>query len=259
MSAPYSFNNTVQVLSNNFAILFLLGLFFLGGFMVGSLWTENQFLKKGYTGTGGGSPTAAVSPAPAAVGDTGPTADQLLKAKKVSDSDHIQGNKNAKVVLIEYSDFECPFCSRFHPTMEKIKAEFGDQVAWVYRHYPLSFHPNAQKSSEAAECLVEQKGKDAFWQYATRMFAEQDKLGGKLNTDTALTVAKEFGINETQFNECLTSGKYAQFVTDSLNDGTAAGITGTPGTIILTQDGQAELIPGAVPYESAKAQIEKYL
>lgn len=255
-SSPYSFSNFIRFIGENFAIIFIVGLFFLAGFMAGSVWTENQMLKNG---TGSGTPTAAgTGTGDTAAAPTGPTEDQLKQAKAVSDEDHIQGNKNAKVVLVEYSDFECPFCARFHPTAKQLKEEFGDQVAWVYRHYPLSFHPNAQKSAEAVECVVEQKGKNSFWEFADKIFEENNKLGGTLTPETAKTVALTMGINESQFDSCLSSGKYAQKVKDQMTDGSAAGITGTPGTIILSGD-SAELIPGAVPFEQAKAQIEKYL
>jgi len=76
------------------------------------------------------------------------------------DSDHVTGNKKAKVVMIEYSDYQCPFCGRFHPTLKQIMKDFPNQVAWVFRHYPLSFHPNAEPAANAAECASEQ-GK--FW------------------------------------------------------------------------------------------------
>lgn len=87
----------------------------------------------------------------------------------VTNDDHIRGNKDARIKLVEYSDFECPFCQRFHPTMQQVMDKYGDQVAWVYRHFPLSFHPEAQKAAEASECVAANGGD--FWDYADTLFS----------------------------------------------------------------------------------------
>lgn len=256
-SQPYSASSFMNFISSNFAIIFLVGLFFIGGFLGGSLWTENQFLKGGRAGTVATAPTAAGTGDPAA--PTGPTEEQLRQIPPVSDADHVRGNRNANVVLIEYSDLECPFCASFHPTMVQLMEEYGDQIAWVYRHYPLAFHPNAQKAAEAAECFAAQRGSEGFWQFTDRIFEEQNTLGGRLNPDTAMNIAVELGANRGQMQSCLDSGEMAAKVTEQMNGGSAAGVSGTPNTVLITGDGQVELIGGAYPYEQAKAIIEKYL
>ena len=95
----------------------------------------------------------------------------------ISDTDHVLGKANAKVTIVEFSDFQCPFCSRHHPTMQRIISEYPDDVRWVYKHFPLeSIHPRARPAAEASECVADLAGNDAFWQYADKLFANQSSL-----------------------------------------------------------------------------------
>src|ERR1700754_2586275 len=123
----YSFMTLKNFVSDNFSLIIIAIIIYGAGFFTGSLWTENSMLKGGKVGT---TPTTTTTDT-AAAGDTGPTKEQLSAVPAVTDEDHIRGNKDAKVVLVEYSDYECPFCGRFHPTMTTLKEEFGDDVAWV--------------------------------------------------------------------------------------------------------------------------------
>ncbi len=242
-----------SMISNNFTTLIVIGLFTLGGFFFGSLWTENQMLKKGGPGTAATAPTAANPTAP-----SGPTADQLAQAPAVSAEDHIRGNANAKIVLVEYSDYECPFCGKFHPTLAQAQQEFGDKIALVYRHYPLPFHPNAQKAAEGSECVASLGGNDAFWKYSDALF-DVNIAKGQLTPADITDAAQAAGVNAGAFKSCLDNGDKTQTVTAQMNAGSAAGITGTPGTIIVVDGVAKELIPGALPYEQVKPLIEKYL
>ena len=177
----------------------------------------------------------------------------------VTDADHIRGDKNAKVTLIEYSDYECPFCKRYHPTMLQALDEFKGKVRWVYRHYPLNFHANAQKEAEAAECAGELGGNDAFWKYNDKIFALTTSNGTGLPLSGLVPMAKELGLDEGKFKACLDSGKYTQHIIDEMNAGTTAGVSGTPGTFLVGPDGKSQLISGAVPYSEIKASIESVL
>lgn len=257
IASPYSLPSFVEFITNNFAVIFLALLFFLGGFFVGSLWTENNILKNGGGAQVANDQGAGTVTAP--TGPEGPTADQLKKAPKVDKDDYIRGNANAEIVLVEYSDFECPFCSRFHPTMQQVKKEYGDKVAWVFRYYPLPFHPNAQKAAEAAECIAQQKGQNGFWDYADKIYVKQEALGGKLSPEAITEVAQATGVNMDSFKKCLDSGEMAPRIKAQMDAGSTAGISGTPGTIIITKKGDYELIPGALPFEQVKPMLDKYL
>jgi protein-disulfide isomerase len=170
----------------------------------------------------------------------------------VTDEDHIKGNKNAPVTLIEYSDFECPYCGAFEPTMDTVLAKYKDQVRLVYRHFPLSFHANAQPAAIASECAAEQ-GK--FWEFHAAMFKNQDAL----SADFYKKLATDNKLNLTKFNDCVSTQKYLTKIQDQASAGGAAGINGTPGTFVIGKDGTATPITGAVPAETFFTAIDKAL
>lgn len=252
---PYSYQSFVLFMQNNFALLVIAALFFLGGFFLGSIWTERNMLKSGSRAAAPSVPAAAADPtAPA-----GPTADTLSAMPKLGSDEHSRGSSNAQITLVEYSDFECPFCSRFHPTTMQILKDYGSKVRLVYRNYPLPFHPNAQKAAEAGECIAKAGGNDAFWKYADAIFAKQDELGGKLTPEGITQAVATAGMNAEAIKKCMDSGEMAAKVKEDLDGGTAAGINGTPGTIIVTKDGPQELIGGALPYDQVKPMLDKYI
>lgn len=109
------------------------------------------------------------SPAPVDI----PVGGQADNVPPVTDDDHIFGDKDAPVKIVEYSDFECPFCASVHPTLKQLVVDYDGDVAWVYRHYPLDFHPNAQPAAEASECIAELGGNDEFWEFSDYIFANQ--------------------------------------------------------------------------------------
>lgn len=253
-SNAYSFESLKNFISENFSLLIIAIIIYGAGFFTGSLWTENSLLKGGTTGTGT-TTTTTVDPA---AGDTGPTKEQLASIPAVTAEDHIRGNRNAKVLLVEYSDYECPFCGRFHPTMTTLSEEFGDDIAWVYRHFPLSFHPNAQKAAEASECVAKQGGDAAFWTYTDHVF-EENQNAGAISAAVIQAGAEAAGVDMTAFNTCLDSGEMAELVQAQMSAGSAGGVSATPGTIVMTDDGAQEIILGAYPIEQVRATIEKYL
>jgi protein-disulfide isomerase len=183
--------------------------------------------------------------------DTGNGAVAAATLEPVTGDEWIRGDiENAAVVLVEYSDFECPFCSRHHPTMEQVMDEYGDDVAWVYRHFPLSFHAEAEPSALAAECVGNLAGNDAFWEFADAAFDNNDSL----SDDLYLELALEAGVSESDFTECYENETYASAISDDQSSGSAAGVSGTPATFV-----NGVLVSGAVPFESFASLIDAEL
>ena len=167
---------------------------------------------------------------------------------KITKNDNVRGNFNAPITLVEYSDFECPYCGKIYPTFKQLLNDYPNQVRLVYKYFPLSFHPNAQKAAEAAECASEQ-GK--FWEYHDTLFDNQQNGFSITNFKQW---AKDLNLNTSKFNDCLDTGKYASKVQADEADGQNRGVNGTPATFV-----NGQLISGAVPYESFKSVIDQLL
>lgn len=186
-----------------------------------------------------------------------PTGD-LEQMKPITANDHIRGNPDAKVVIVEYSDMECPFCKRFHETMMQVTSEYGDKVAWVYRHFPLDqLHPvKARKEAVASECAAQLGGNDAFWKYTDRFF-ELTPSNNQTDVDTVLPkIAKEIGLDATRFATCLKSGKYDAHIEEEVQNAMATGGNGTPWSIIVTKSGKKYPLSGAQPADAVKQLID---
>ncbi|MDO8462881.1 MAG: thioredoxin domain-containing protein [bacterium] len=193
------------------------------------------------------TPTTAVAPTPTPAPTPAPAPSAPVDITVTAD-DHIRGNVDAPVTIVEWSDFECPFCSRFHPTLQQALTDYGDDVRWVYRHFPLdSLHPQARAAAEASECAAEQ-GK--FWEFADELFQNQPSLGADLYQQKA----SELGLDTAQFNACVTTRKYEAKVRAQEAAGLAAGVRGTPGSYINGIE-----LGGAVPYSQVQAIIESEL
>lgn len=170
---------------------------------------------------------------------------------EVTEKDHIRGNPEAPVTIVEYSDFQCPFCQRFHPTLQQVLADYPDKVRWVYRHFPIDqIHPQARPAAEASECVAEQKGNDGFWQFADALFENQSRLGESLFKE----LAQNLGLDMAQFDACFSSRKYQERVETDLQEGISLGVRGTPGSFV-----NGELVEGAVSLASLKVVIESVL
>jgi len=183
--------------------------------------------------------------------------DKLGNFRPITSDDHILGNPEAPVKIIEYSDFECPFCQRFHETMNRVVDEYAGQVAWVYRHFPLDqLHSQARGEAVASECVAELGGNEAFWAFTNRFF-ELTPSNDQTNLSVVLPqIVSEIGIDQGAFDSCLASGKYDSHIQDDINDAQATGGRGTPWSIIVADNGQNFSVNGAQPYQSVKQLID---
>ena len=205
-------------------------MFFIGDFGNGS-------------GVAAGQPIAAPSPSQGQP--------QLPARQNIDlDDDPVLGDKNAPVTIVSFEDYQCPFCGRaFQQTFPLIKKDYIDtgKVKYVYRDFPLSFHPNAEPAAEASECAHEQ-GK--FWQFHDEIFNNQESLG----KDFYISTAKKLGLNVDKFTQCIDTGKYKQEVQNDFAYGSQVGVSGTPTFFI-----NGIQLVGAQPYQAFQQVIEAEL
>jgi protein-disulfide isomerase len=187
-------------------------------------------------------------------------ADANTTFRAVDSTDHIRGNPNAPIVLVEYSDFDCPFCKQFDDTLQQIMKDYGTsgKVAWVYRQLPLQqLHPNAPKIAIASECVAQLGGNNAFWKFSDRIFKEKTD-----RTFTDMSRISEYavgaGVEKAVFEDCYNNNKTKDKVDKSITEAFAAGARGTPHTFILVGD-QRTVINGAQPYPVVKQIIDNVL
>jgi len=174
----------------------------------------------------------------------------------VTDEDHVFGSRDADVFLIEYSDYQCPFCTRFHTTVKQILDDNAGRVAWVYRHFPLdSIHPEARPAAVASECAAEQGGDDAFWAFTDKAFDGTPDL----SRETYMNWATEIGLDEGAFTECLDSGRMDERVERDYRNGLEVGAQGTPYTVILTKNGDNINFSGALPADRVQILVDRAL
>ena len=159
----------------------------------------------------------------------------------------VRGNPSAAVTVLEFSDFQCPYCQRVRPTMTRLRELYSDRVRFAFRHYPLDFHPQAQKAGEAAACAGEQ-GK--FWEMHDRLWQNPDKL----QVEDLKAHAQGLGLAPADFASCLDSGRFATLVEKDLRAGQEYGVSGTPAFFV-----NGRPIVGAVPLEAFQQLIDDEL
>lgn len=182
--------------------------------------------------------------------------------RPIDANDHILGSPNAKVVIVEYSDTECPYCKMFHSTMLSIMQEYGDteEVAWVYRHLPIdALHPKAFKEAVALECAAALGGNSKFWEYTNRLY-EITPSNNQLDPAELTDIAVAVGLASDKFNTCLDSGEFEPRVRADAENARQIGIAGTPHSIIVDVAKQEyHQLEGAYPYAQIKQVIDLIL
>jgi len=182
-----------------------------------------------------------------------------ISLSPITNIDHILGNPNAPIKIVEFSDPSCPFCKTFHPTMKKIIEEYGPsgKVAWVYRQFPLTeLHPNALSHARAAECAAAVAGNDAFWKFAQALFANQPADPSRYGE-----LAVSAGITGDAFATCYASAASmldARIMADRQN-ALDAGASGTPYSLILVAGSPPIVMAGAYPYDEIQKLINHAL
>jgi protein-disulfide isomerase len=178
----------------------------------------------------------------------------------VTEADHIFGNPNAPILIVEYSDFDCPFCKNFHETMQKIMETYGKdgKVAWVYRQFPLKqLHPNAPKVAAASECVASLGGNDAFWKFANVIVSDRG-VNDPTNLTKLTEYAKQSGVDGAKFDACVAAGTFNEKITADVAAAMKAGAKGTPYSVMIVGDQQG-VIDGAQPYEVVSQMVETML
>lgn len=180
----------------------------------------------------------------------------------VTAEDHILGNPDAPIVIIEYTDLECPYCKQFHATMQTLMNEYGPfgKVAWVMRNFPIvQLHPNATTMAEAAECIAHELGNTAYWRFLSEIFTIAP-AGSFFPLDRLEEVAVKVGANPDRFNQCVAQNAYKELIAKQFDDAVKSGGQGTPHSIIMTKDGKiSQAIEGSQPYATMKQIIEAIL
>ena len=206
----------------------------------------------------------AISKLESKIGNTQQAPSQPTQPVKISlDNDPIRGDPNAPITIVEFSDFQCPFCARFHvQTLPLLLEEYIDsgKVNLVYRDFPIqSIHPNALAAAVAAECANEQ---GEYWEYHDTLFEKQSgwsRLDSNAAISTFSQYATDVGLEQQQFDSCLGSGKYLEEVQGDLSDGRDYDITGTPGFFIGNSEIGFVKINGAQPFDSFQRIIDAQL
>ncbi len=250
-----TYNNMLKGIIAAIAISAFFGGYFVGTFENSETGVSNEELK---------AILSAIEKTPAPQPTQQPTQPNVPQIFQISlDDDPFKGDPNAPVIVVEFSDFQCPFCSRFYQqTLPLIQENYIDtgKIKFVYRDLPLdSLHPNARLTHIAAECADEQ---EKFWEYHDVLFEKQSQWQRLSSTDLSITLtqfATDLGLQSASFETCLESEEMANEVKNDVADATKYGSTGTPTFFIGTEeDGFIKLV-GAQPYAAFEALIEDYL
>lgn len=181
---------------------------------------------------------------------------QTASLNPVGDTDYVRGNPDARFTLLEFSDYECSFCKRFHETAKEF-LERNEEVNWVYRHFPLEFHnPLATRQAEAAECVGKVGGNDAFWAYSDAVFERTNSNGNGMDAAELVPMAGELGLDEAAVQECLDGNEFRPKIQLQMQNAQTAGVSGTPGNFLFDNEtGNVIPLNGAQPLSTLEAAL----
>jgi len=244
--------------SNDYLQVILVILLVIAAFALGMMYTKINLKEKQTSGVQNPSVNVPVANNPQAAAPQ-PTVDPS-NVDKLTATDHIRGDKNARLQLIVYSDLECPFSKKFQTTIKQITDQYKNQIAIVYRHFPLDqIHSKIRKEAQATECAAKLAGNDGFWKLTDKIYETTTSNNG-LDLASLPTLAAQVGINKATFQACLDSGEMAQTVETQYQSGVKAGVNGTPGSFLVdSKTGTVKFISGAQPFEQIKPIIEELL
>lgn len=255
MNDTNSIKTGLVTVQNNSTIIVSACILLAIGFFIGSLWTENKLLKSGTSAVAAQDGSQVTPPPQPTVGTAS------------VDDDPVLGDENAPITIVEFSDYECPFCKKyFDDTFPQIKAKYIDtgKVKLVFRDLPLSFHdPMATKEAVGANCAKKQGGDEKYFVYHDEIFKRTTSNGNGLNDQNLKEIATDIGLNLSQFETCLQDKTMEDEVKNDLADAGEAGATGTPTFIIgkSTKDGtiNGNIVIGAQPFAAFEAIIDPLL
>lgn len=221
-----------------------------GAFVAAALYFSSSTSVPVAIDAGNNQPAVAQQPEPTGSTDA---------VRPVTSEDHIKGSLDAPIKIVEYSDFECPFCKRFHDTMNEVMDKYGDsgEVAWVFRQFPLEqLHPvKAQAVAVASECAAEQGGNDAFWKFTDGYF-DVTLTNNRTDIETVIPqLVKEAGLDQIAFQTCFESEKYDDHIASDIANAVETGGRGTPWSVMIGPDGTTYPINGAQPLAAVEQLI----
>jgi protein-disulfide isomerase len=208
------------------------------------------------------SSPANPSPTPNADVPSAQANDTTNKVAPVTAEDHIKGSLDAKVKIVEYSDFECPFCKQFHESLNTIVSDYDEEeVAWVFRQFPLEqLHPvKAMAAAMASECAAELGGNDAFWAFTDGYFANT-LTNNRTDIEVLIPkLVKETGVSQAEFQSCFDSNRHTDAINSDIQNAVDTGGRGTPWSVVIGPDGKTYPINGALPPQTVKQLIDSLL
>lgn len=167
---------------------------------------------------------------------------------------HVYGNTDAKITIVEFSDFECPFCAQLHSTLKEIVDSSSGTIAWEYRHLPIASHVHARAAAIAAECVAAHAGNAAFWDVAGKMFLER----GSLSAARIADLAQEFGVDAATLTACGKDAAVSAQIDQDVATATSLGAHGTPYSMIVNNAGKSQVVSGALPLAGWKSLLNSF-